>query len=280
MKGNNELSFSIDKKKIFFEKNGTKMFSVFQKIHQICSNSDFSEFSLREGVESIYLNEQKINSRNTLSFILNPYFNIENEIKLGAKTLLLKYLENSEDEEMLNISDVLTKETSNYNKNIILSEELKLNLSFNEIDILELYKMLKCKMKKMGLECNIYDLEYDDLIIFQLNLIEKLSLTTDKNIFITYIGSLTPKIINAINFLENENIKVFVSTETNHTPSDMKDYCIYNNKIIDVYDEYNLNYEIGMNLPFHCEIEELKKLISQYIIGDSNDRIMSLEKNL
>ena len=261
-----------------------KINNFFRLIEQIITRNNDSEYYENLNSSSIKLNDQNLNGINSIYFTLNPYFNIDVDLKLGTKSLLLKYLEIIlEDMSFINkIEDIdnLITELNQNNDIDIIEDNYKLIFDFDNIEIKDIIKFMKPKILINDYEANYLDMEYEDILLYQLKIIEIISKKTDKNVIVTYTGYITEKLILKINELKQENLKILIYTNFKHKVLTLENYCFVNTKLIDLVDEININNEIIMSLPFHVNKEELNKLFIDYINGILNKKIIELKKLL
>ena len=169
----------------------------------------------------------------------------------------------------------------NQNNDIdIIEDNYKLIFDFDNIEIKDIIKFMKPKILINDYEANYLDMEYEDILLYQLKMIEIISKNTDKNVIVTYTGYITEKLILKINELKQENLKILIYTNFKHKALTLENYCFVNTKLIDLVDEININNEIIMSLPFHVNKEELNKLFIYYINGILNKKIIELKKLL
>lgn len=149
-----------------------KINNFFRLIEQIITRNNDSEYYENLNSSSIKLNDQNLNGINSIYFTLNPYFNIDVDLKLGTKSLLLKYLEIIlEDMSFINkIEDIDNFITElNQNNDIdIIEDNYKLIFDFDNIEIKDIIKFMKPKILINDYEANYLDMEYEDILLYQL----------------------------------------------------------------------------------------------------------------
>lgn len=256
-------------------------------MEQILLKKDNSDFYKSGLPNEIFLNDEKINNSNTFYYRIDPYFDLDSDLKLGSKSLLLKYLEvELENMEYNDNFEIIKKGMQALNgdyftQKIITNESMEIRFKLENITLKTIFKLLEGELFYNDLNANVYDLSYNDLIILQLLVIKKMMQRINKEIILIFDGYVDDELID---YLENNvvgsRIKLLIFSNNFHKMKNRSDYYFINNHNIDLSNEIDICNDIMMNLPYHLEEEMIDELLSNYIGGKYDSKIIELMKIL
>ena len=263
---NNNIDIIVDKIKIFYGKNYSLKKQIITNLEQALTKNSSSEYAKNTYKEiDLNINDQKINTSQFEIYKITSDFDIDSDLKLGTKSLCQKYLEKKleylEYNDLYNTIKELLKtfdiEYLSNNTNMQLSLS---NLSFQTGD----------------LEKNYFDLTYEELIEYQLNIIYEIAKDNDKTHIIIIDTHLTKNLFNKILNISEENIKFIILQNLYNDNIKLADYILINNKILDLADEENINTFIFEELPFHLEPNEINEMFTEYLKNSKTSRVIEL----
>lgn len=195
------ISFILNKNKILLVKDNNDYWVLKRSIENTLSKSSKSDYSEENNTFSyIRINDELLNKSSEL-LLVNSEFSIEEETKLGTKSLLLRYLskiasENMICDEYLQLESMLSLLTDLLSNELVGFEPQTLNYKL-------LAKIVECSFLKDGFKCNNLDITYEENIIFQLRLINEIVSLDKHYIVVVDIIKLTPLIYKYINEMKN-----------------------------------------------------------------------------
>lgn len=274
------LSFAVQNYKILYGENYIKKYEIFNKIERyfrVRSNDDC--------YNEVLLDDEPLNKSDFLFFKITSNFDLEEEFKLGSKSLTKKYLElklqNIEYLEELNtLKIILESLNDNYvanNLNIKCNDKI-LRFSFDEIDNKQLIKLIDVKLTTEYENMNVYDLNYHEVILMQLKMIEEMISLSDKPVFLLIDCYLDEYLLNEILSINVNDSIILINISAEHRVKNINDYLLVNNSVIDTFDEVLLYYLINKINIFISDVYDFKKLLISYIEGSSDSKINELRK--
>ena len=190
-----------------------------------------------------------------------------------------KKLENIEYNDLYNTIKELLKifdmEYLSNNTNMQLSLS-NLNFQTGDLEIKQFIKLIKPKLIENDLEKNYFDLTYEELIEYQLNMIYEIAKDNDKTHIIIIDTHLTKNLFNKILNINEANIKFIILQNLYNDNIKLADYILINNKILDLADEENINTFIFEELPFHLEPNEINEIFIEYLKNNKTSKVIEL----
>lgn len=226
----------------------------------------FSKLSQSEYAENTYGKSNLLFDDNILNindydfYYLNPNFDMDQDVKLGTKSLCLSFvnslLNNIEYNETFQTISVLLNDMFES-----LFEDDKENI-FPEIDIeltkKNLTKLISFYFMKDDYLINNYDLSLRERVLMQLKMILKISKYTNKNIIIVgEIPIIDEDIIKLLNEIKSFNI-IFI--EKTQTKEGIDMFIMNSNEIIDIQDEEKI-FDLCNNSQNYYDIKGMKEKI-------------------
>lgn len=88
------FDISIDNYKLILGKNYNLKFEIISSIIQYFEKKNYSEYqNINNNKCHFEINEKRIDTKEWELFIVNSYFDLNNDLKLGSKSILYKYFE-------------------------------------------------------------------------------------------------------------------------------------------------------------------------------------------
>ena len=277
---NEEISFTIDKHKILYGENYLKKYKIFNKIEKYFKTKNDNEINS----EDVFLEGDPLNKNDFLFLKIVSNFDFEEELKINSKTLIKKYLElklqNIDYLEELNTLKIMLESLNNNfvsdNLNIECNGKI-INFSFDEIDNRELIKLLNVDIRNLEYDkISIYDLDYHDTILLQLNMVENIMKLNEKPIFLLIDCYLDEYLLNKVLLLNSKDSIILINTNTKHKVERVEDYLLVNNYVFDLFDEVTLYHLMDTMNVFINDVSQFKKIITDYIGGNNNSKVIEL----
>lgn len=269
---NQNYTVIIDKYKILYGSNYLKKFEIYKCLKSYFSKVPFSEYS-KENNNKLYIkiNDTYVDSKSMLFFEIGPEYDFISDSKLGTKSILLKYLE-------LSLEGIEYEDNFNTIKELLhslITFELDERLSFNNDDLLfytqcddfnfkSLVKFILPTLSKSGMEINNIDLNYEESIVFQLKLINRISIKSKKDVFCyANISNITPLILKTLNDL-NKNVNIIIDCNYIDSDIDLNNAIFIDLNWLDFLNEDSY-VDYMMDSPYTYDIESLKSKIKETI---------------
>ena len=281
---NNKIDIIIDKVKIFYGKNYVLKKQIISNLEQLLIKNSISEYAKNNYRElELYINDNKANINQFELYKINSDFDIDTDLKLGTKSLCQKYLEqkleNIEYNDLYNtIKELLKTFDMEYLSSNVDMELNSSTISFQigDLELKQFIKLIKPKLLNEEFEKNYFDLTYEELIEYQLNMIVALAKNIDKTHIIVIDTHITKKIYDLIMNIQENNIKFIILQNVVNNSIDLKNYALINTNIIDLADEEKINTFIFEELPFHVEPNEINKLFIDYLTNNRTSKVIEL----
>lgn len=273
--GNIVYNFGIKNYKLLLGDNEDLKQDLIYSIIKEFNKGSNSEYSIDEKREKQFLiNDNNVNLRNTSLYLINSRYDYEDEYKLKARSLILKFLrtvfEDIDYNDTLNtinilleqLSDELTEELSEFNSTFEHGIEIE------KINFKNIFKLMDIKMKKDNKYINMYDLKYEDNILSQLSFIKTIAEKSfDKDhIVILELPILTKKIFDFIKTIQLENLDIIVSTtKYNIVLKNINNIIYVNKQFIDFRDEVAIYNDLIMNLNEIQTLETIEEEVLTYL---------------
>lgn len=284
---NEEISFNIENIKILYGNNYIKKRKMISNLIKVINKEQDSEYIKENNINTSILYDNNILNPNDFSiYLINNDFDIENDLKLGSKSLSLKYLELKMEEveynELFNTIKQLLLDFSNeyIEQNNISINNSNINYNINDFGLKQLVKLIEPIISEDNLKKNDDDLSYEEVIIYQLKLLSEIAQKSLKIIIIVIDNYITKNILDFINTMRINNLFVLINQNIRPIYFKVSDYVLVNKNVIDLDNEEQINEFIFNNLPFHIENENISILFSDYLNGKSSTNIIELQKQL
>lgn len=208
-------------------------YTLLQAI-RLFTSKDKSENRTENNISTkMFINEKEIELKNNMFIEISEMYSLNEDKKLTTKSLMLKYLEsklqNQEYFDTISTIDILLNSLSEE-----VNDESMLKIMFNGANYKQLIKMLSPYYED-ELQKDEFDLTRDELILFQLDLVEYISNHNSKydNIFVFgKLDNLSDKILQKINKIENVILMIF--TNYYNDLMNVQNIALLQDKIIDL----------------------------------------------
>lgn len=190
-----KYELEIDQAKIILLADPAIPYIINQTIKHILEKEEVSEFEEEQNsVSSVYWNEQKIEVKRWNFFYLSPHFDLNDDLKLGSKSLVLSYLESNLREieysdafTMLNQSiEVLNQEFIEENT-LTKLDDLVLKGRLKQFTLKSLVKFLEIQMCLEDSSCKDFDLPIDLKVSLLFRIVSTIAKKNPERSFIVVV---------------------------------------------------------------------------------------------
>lgn len=254
-KGISKYSLDINKIKYCIGQNFKEKYKFKQVVIECVKNYKTSEYSLENtGQAKMFLNNKEINNKNISFYQVDHNYSIQEDLKLLSKSLISKYLEilmsNNENVDTINTINILLESFGNE-----LSDELIISrfMTYTPKLFLKILLPLFCIDEE---QANEFDLDYDEMILTQLKMINYIAQNNASSINLCFmdIPVLTRKIKE---YLEQmQNCLLIVLIDNFEIVPQIQDIYVFDKYVIDLNNEEELyNHYIHRGI---CTLKEVK----------------------
>ena len=239
-------------------------YTLLQAI-RLFTSKDKSENRTENNIRTkMFINEKEIEFKNNMFIEISEMYSLNEDKKLTTKSLMLKYLEmklqNQDYFDTISTIDILLNSLSEE-----VNDESMLKIMFNGANYKQLIKMLSPYYED-GLQKDEFDLTRDELILFQLDLVEYISNHNSKydNIFVFgKLDNLSDKILQKIN--EIENVKLIIFTNYYNDLMNIQNTALLQDKIIDFADMEQIYYDLSQKSLRTYMLQEVEQMTINYL---------------
>ena len=261
--GTNKWNLQMNHVKYIISDSSTN-YTLLQAI-RLFTSKDKSENRTENNISTkIFINEKEIELKNNLFIEISEMYSLNEDKKLTTKSLMLKYLEsklqNQEYFDTISTIDILLNSLSEE-----VNDESMLKIMFNGANYKQLIKMLSPYYED-ELQKDEFDLTRDELILFQLDLVEYISNHNSKydNIFVFgKLDNLSDKILQKINKIEN--VKLIIFTNYYNDLMNVQNAALLQDKIIDFADMEQIYYDLSQKSLRTYMLQEVEQMTINYL---------------
>ena len=266
IEGENEYTFGIEQCKFIISSNQIELYNFKKIFLKLMRQSDDSEYYLEHNHNEtrLLINDKKIIKKHILFTCIHSSLNLSDELKLSSKSLLLKYFERK-------LSNADFNDTIQTLQILFDSLESEINdsslykIKFQKLTVKVLLKLSESYIEKNGYICNEYDLNYEDFILYQLDLLMEI----EKDISLEHIFVLVDlPIISNLIFIKFKEFKkcnfIILSKEYPNNIS-LADFYLIGKIIVDCANEEQLYYEVSERSLHNYTLQEVQLMILKYI---------------
>ena len=261
--GANKWDLQMNHVKYIISDSSTN-YTLLQAI-RLFNSKDKSENRTENNISTkMFINEKEIELKNNMFIEISEMYSLNEDKKLTTKSLMLKYLEiklqNQEYFDTISTIDILLNSLSEE-----VNDESLLKIMFNGANYKQLIKMLSPYYED-ELQKDEFDLTRDELILFQLDLIEYISNHNSKydNIFIFgKLDNLSDKILQKINKIEN--VKLIIFTNYYSDLMNVQNTSLLQDKIIDFADMEQIYYDLSQKSLQAYTLQEVEQMAINYL---------------
>lgn len=283
--GSSIRNIDIEDYKFLIGDNYKEKFKIYEIIKSAFSKTPNSEYAIENlQKHSVLFDEKPLDVRNWKYFEITPFFDLENDLKIGTKSLIGKYLDSfSLELEQNEIFSTLQILVNSLNEEFF-SKETKLEFGEKEFKlqlanitrsaiIKEVFGQILCEDS----DCNHADLSYEEIILLQLKLVEKIAFSNREKLIFLYcnIPFLTSKILEFVIGMKQQGLFVLIETlKIRSVP--LEKVTISSRHYIDFANKEDVLDKI-MDFPFHITYEDLMNVCETAIISN---KFVSSERSL
>lgn len=239
-------------------------YTLLQAI-RLFTSKDKSENRTENNISTkMFINEKEIELKNNMFIEISEMYSLNEDKKLTTKSLMLKYLEiklqNQDYFDTISTIDILLNSLSEE-----VNDESMLKIMFNGANYKQLIKMLSPYYED-ELQKDEFDLTRDELILFQLDLVEYISNHNSKydNIFaFGKLDNLSDKILQKINKIEN--VKLMIFTNYYNDLMNVQNTALLQDKIIDLADMEQIYYGLSQKSLQTYTLQEVEQMTIDYL---------------
>lgn len=261
--GTNKWNLQINHVKYIISDSSAN-YTLLQAI-RLFTSKDKSENRIENNFSTkILINEKEIELKNNMFIEISETYSLNEDKKLTTKSLMLKYLEsklqNQEYFDTISTIDILLNSLSEE-----VNDESLLKIMFNGANYKQLIKMLSPYYED-ELQKDEFDLTRDELILFQLDLVEYISNHNSKydNIFVFgKLDNLSDKNLQKINKIEN--VKLMIFTNYYNDLMNVQNTALLQDKIIDLADMEQIYYDLSQKSLQTYTLQEVEQMTIDYL---------------
>ena len=239
-------------------------YTLLQAI-RLLTSKDKSENRTENNISTkMFVNEKEIELKNNMFIEISETYSLNEDKKLTTKSLMLKYLEiklqNQEYFDTISTIDILLNSLSEE-----VNDESLLKIMFNGANYKQLIKMVSPYYED-ELQKDEFDLTRDELILFQLDLVEYISNHNSKydNIFVFgKLDNLSDKILQKINKIEN--VKLIIFTNHYNELMNVQNAALLQDNIIDFADMDQIYYDLSQKSLQTYTLQEVEQMTIDYL---------------
>ncbi len=274
VKGLDKYEIILQDYKMIYGLNYNIKFDILRTILRFYKNNKSSEYAVEENnVARLYINDKEVKPKDILVFHVNKHYSIIDDFKLSTKSLISKYLEtllsNESFFDTINTLNILFES---------LSQEITIESSvsgcFNTMVPKQLIKLLTPQYLENDISKDEYDLSLEEIILFQLNLIDYINKhdnTINHIIICIELPKLTETIYSKIKEMKNCYILIFTDLEDSQI-EDISKYYLCENKILDLADENQVFNLICDNNYKLLTLKEGREYVEKYIFEKEHEK--------
>lgn len=239
-------------------------YTLLQAIRLFTSKDKSENRTENNTSTKMFINEKEIEFKNNMFIEISEMYSLNEDKKLTTKSLMLKYLEiklqNQDYFDTISTIDILLNSLSEE-----VNDESMLKIMFNGANYKQLIKMLSPYYED-ELQKDEFDLTRDELILFQLDLVEYISNHNSKydNIFVFgKLDNLSDKILQKINKIEN--VKLIIFTNYYNDLMNVQNAALLQDKIIDFADMEQIHYDLSQKSLQTYTLQEVEQMTINYL---------------
>jgi len=281
---NSKAVISIGGSKYIYGSNVESKVELFSIIKKHFCNITNSEFAIEQSQKTyLALNDKEVDYKQWRLYEVTHNYDFGNELKLGSHSIMLKYFEsiliNIEFDEIMTTINQLFIELSD-----VISTKMQMNQmeyeiypEITEFNMKQLLKVIEPRLYKNECVADFYDLDYEEKLLLQLDLIERIS---KENVLKEYLilvdlPIVTENISKRINSHEIKNLHYLVIL--NHgLKCDYQLIVNLGKKCVDFSNEVSIYNDILMEIETDVDHEQIGELLNNYVMGNRTDKVLKL----
>lgn len=270
IRGNDEINININKTKYILGNNYIKKYELIRNLKMFFMNQN-SEFSEEKGMKAeVLVNDDLVSIKRCFFYNVSTDFNLANDLKLQAKSLVTLYLDNllneSEYQDTLDTINILFES---------LADEINISslihTSFINMTSKQILKLIIPNLKIEELNCLEFDLTYEKIITLQLEMIKKIVEESlyEFSLVIIQAPILTSKIIDILDEIKNCYFLVF--SNVFYERMNINDIAIYKSILFDISNEVQLYDIVCDNNYKYLTIAEARNYMKEYLMNEYSE---------
>lgn len=286
----NEFEMAMDTYKLCLGTNYPLKFEFIKSIKKHFEKGSGSEYQKQCQIRnSIYFEEKRVDTKEWLLVEVNDKFDLNVDLKMMSRSLLCKMYESVLDgieycDEINTINELISDLNEIYinDKTRMTNDNIALYASIQNLNHKNILKLLEVNIEKDNINANGYDLNFEELIIFQMDVVEKIAASNFNNRILSILDLpiLTKRIFKRIESIKNMYIIVVTNQISSKITIDQNNICFFNNSITDFSNEVQIYNNLLMELPFNLEDEQLISEIQHLIFNEKTDKTEIILKKL
>lgn len=268
-----EIDIRVDKYKILCGHEYSKREKFLKQMQASFLKKNTSDYQEEiKPFEYIMINGRDVNIKENVLYTIHPWIDLEDELKLGAKSLFLKHIEVllmeiDFDEHFLmlkQIIDLFEAESLNA-KQFVQLEAVSLKYKLNDLNAKLFSKLIEAQLFKDDCLANPLDLNFEEIVQFITKVINEIA---KQHVHLDFWIIVSKKHISnsLIELIESthKNVRFLVDTERFSTKS--LDHIVYfGNSVTDFADpEQCYELMVKQNLEY-TTLDEFKHVTQQHI---------------
>ncbi|MBS3991087.1 MAG: hypothetical protein KGZ51_03375 [Erysipelothrix sp.] len=250
-----------------------QIYSSFQKRN----SSDYQEEVQR--FEYIKLNEREVNLKENTLYLIHPWIDLDDELKLGSKSIFLKHIETllmevEFDDQYMMMKQVigLFESESLNNKHQINFDSISLRYQMNDLNTKLFSKLIEAIVYKDDAQAISIDINYDETVMFIIKIINEIAKQHYQLEFwlVVVKSEIDTSLLNLIAETER-NVHIILDSEVLLTNINIDNIVYFGNTVTDFSDPQQC-YELmtRLNQEF-TPMEEFKTNIQHSIEQNLNN---------
>lgn len=268
-----EVDLRTNKYKILIGHNDQvkeKFLRQLQASFQKKNSSDYQEENSL--FEYVKINERDVNQKENVFYLLHPWIDIDEELKLGSKSLFLRHIEallqEIEFDDHFNmlkqVIGLFESETLNTKHNVTF-DDISLRYQISEFNSKLFSKLIEVDVYKEDLKSIALDLTYDETIKLIINVINEIA---KKFFHLTYWILISKKHVSSdlIRYFEATEKNIFIILDCESISNVSLDQIVYfGDKVTDFQDpEQCYELMVAMNQEYET-LDNFKIVAQQHI---------------
>ena len=261
------LKMNLEKQKILIGSNYQKKYEITRALCSFIRKESLSEFTQENNLEiTVNFDGSRLDARRWGIFLINPWLDFDEELKMGSKSIVIKFLEAclSDIESDDNFQCLRTTISMISNETLrsisdIFDEELLLSFSIDDFSYKSLLKLIASNLLKEGYSARDYNLNFDEKISLYITMIELIARKNQGSNYMIVIDShdYTRKLKKSIEKLP-ENCKSIIISASILCPVNYNDVLVVGKKDLDLGNENDLFINICLDSADVVDMDQTK----------------------
>ena len=243
------FKMNLEKQKILIGSNYRKKYAMTRALYSYIRKESLSEFTQENNSEiTVNFDGSRLDSRRWSIFMINPWLDFDDELKMGSKSIVLKFLEAALSDIELddNFQCLRTTISMLSNESIrsisdIFDEDLLLSFSIDDFSCKSLMKLIVANLLKEGYSAKDYNLEFDEKVSLYITMIELIAKKNQGSNIMIVIDThdYTRLIKNSIEKLP-DNCRAIIASANILCPVNYNDVLVVGKKDLDLGNENDI----------------------------------------